>query len=257
MGRKSIHPRPDYVQTFKKPPHTEIKYVNGHWYLYETIVVSPASSRSIKKSGPILGAITPEGFKESRARKRESTARLQQLADVKIAQKPGQDLLDYGSLPVHGKVADSLEVGATAYFYTRTYELRCRLRQFFPDIWQKLYVICLLRTIYEAKFRRLKTHYQCSILSELFPCIDLGAPSIRNILIDVGKRRAAIRSFMLEDVVKDGIYLLVDGHKLITASKGRDLPEQGYDSKMRYKDQINLLYIFSLDEGTGLSLIHI
>ena len=35
MGRPIRHPRPDYVLNFEKPPHTEIKFISGHWYLYE------------------------------------------------------------------------------------------------------------------------------------------------------------------------------------------------------------------------------
>ena len=58
-----VHERPDFVANFKKPKNTEIKYINGHWYLYErTSVYNPATKKMHKKSGQMLGTITETGF---------------------------------------------------------------------------------------------------------------------------------------------------------------------------------------------------
>ena len=266
------HVRPDYVLAFKVPPHTEIEYVKGHWYLYEvTSVMLPDGSRK-KKSGHILGSITPEGFVESRKRRREKTAVLQNEFDQKLAEKNTEKSGDASETPhesgrnlvaseipneqpvvdtapaememteiKHGKLADSVEVGAATYFYARTLDLRLRLKEYFPESWQFLYVISLIRVIYGPHFRRIKLHYQTSMIGEVYPGLDLGPAALRRLLVELGKSRETIRQFMLKDVLLVGSYLLVDGHRLITASRGRDLAELGYDSKMRYKHQINLL----------------
>ena len=62
--------KPDYVLNFVRPANTEIKYIRGHWYLYErSNVYDPRLGRSRKKSGKILGSITEQGLVPSRARR--------------------------------------------------------------------------------------------------------------------------------------------------------------------------------------------
>lgn len=255
MGRSIRHPRPEYVLNFEKPPHTEIKFISGHWYLYEVRSKrADSDSRSKKTSGSILGSITPNGFVESKTRARKRAEQAQEASDRKIIEGVPENIQEV-TLQHTAQIklaSDTLEVGATTYFYERTQGIRLRLEKYFPDIWQVIYVIHLLRLIFEPKFKRLKTHYQYSILSEIFPYIDLCPAAVRRTLIELGKRRSTIREFMKEDISKDGVYLLVDGHRLITSSKNRLLAEQGYDTKRRYKPQINILYIFSLCDTCGL-----
>jgi transposase len=45
-----------------------------------------------------------------------------------------------------------------------------------------------------------------------------------------------------------GRYILVDGHRILSSSKTVDHAQLGYDSKMRYKPQLNLIYLFSLGD---------
>lgn len=269
------HQRPDYVLNFQTPPYTEIKYVGGHWYLYgrDSIILEDGTRK--KKSGKIIGKITPNGLVESRKRRREKTSEHQNVSDTQAAAAAtttGTDTATATEEPTvsnvgteqmgspenksesikHGAMSDTVEVGATTYFYSRSLALRLRLKEYFPDIWQFLYVIAVIRLIYGPQFRRIKLHYQTSMIGEIFPGLDLGPAALRSLLVELGKKRETIREFMLEDLVTADTYLLVDGHRLITASLGRDLAELGYDSKMRYKPQINLLYLFRLTESLGL-----
>lgn len=279
MQKRIIHQRPDYVNNFIKPPQTEIKYINGHWYLYEIIYINDGHSHKKKKSGRIIGSITENGLKESRIRLNENSKLLkgnftsnqdvsENLDAIDIIENSDNtdkveknSTFDQNNKQENGYAvnknnishdrSNTVEIGATLYFYQRTVGLRERLKKYFPDIWEKIYVIHLLRLIYEPKFKRLKLYYQCSILSEIFPYIDLSHPGIRAILLEIGRRRSAIHEFMKEDLSKENTYLLVDGHRLITESKKRILPDIGYDSKKRYKTQINLLYIFLIENYCG------
>ena len=59
-----IHERPEWVKTFERPAGTEIKNINGHWYLYERFCVYDRKRhKKHKKSGKLLGTITPEGLR--------------------------------------------------------------------------------------------------------------------------------------------------------------------------------------------------
>ena len=273
MGKSIVHERPTFINEFIKPPNTEIKYINGHWYLYEIVYSGDDDSPKKKKSGKIIGTITEDGFKKSRIRKKEIIALEQRISDEKLLESnnvEGNNITEDNvnmntqqydnnggnnssdnNLIKREYSFDSVEVGATLYFYQKTFTLRTRLKRHFPDIWEKIYVLHLLRLIYDSRFKRLKLFYQCSILSEIFPYIDLSPAGIRAILLEIGRRRSAIREFMKEDLEKKDIYMLIDGHRLITASRNRILPELGYDSKKRYKPQINILYIFVLENYTG------
>ena len=182
MGRSIRHPRPEYVLNFEKPPHTEIKFISGHWYLYEVRSKrADSDSRSKKTSGSILGSITPNGFVESKTRARKRAEQAQEASDRKIIEGVPENIQEV-TLQHTAQIklaSDTLEVGATTYFYERTQSIRLRLKKYFPDIWQVIYVIHLLRLIFEHKFKRLKTHYQYSILSEIFPYIDLCPAAVR------------------------------------------------------------------------------
>jgi hypothetical protein len=60
---ETIHERPEWIINYNKPMGTEIKYINGHWYLYERKSVWDAEKgRPKKKSGKLLGTITEVGL---------------------------------------------------------------------------------------------------------------------------------------------------------------------------------------------------
>lgn len=213
--------KPDYVANFQKPVNTEIKHINGHWYLYErSNYYDPAIKRSRKRSGKMIGTITPEGLVPSRRNQ----------------PKPLNDVV---------------EIGAISYFYQKTEPMRARLQKHFPDCWERIYTIALTRAIYDTRFRRVELHYQDSILSYMYPKAAVSPASISGLLDNIGRRRSDIRDFMLEDLPEHDRFILFDGHRLLSASKTMDNAELGYDSKMRYKPQINVVYMFSLGENTG------
>jgi hypothetical protein len=215
--------KPSYITNFVKPANTEIKHINGHWYLYERKnVYDPEIKRSRKKSGKCLGSITEDGLVSSKDRRAKSVT----LNDV-------------------------VEAGAVSYFYQSSEDMRLRLQKYFPELWERIYAMVLLRTIYDPRFRRLQLNYEDSILSHLYPNLSFSAPATTAFLKVLGRQREAIRNYMRETVEEHSRFILFDGHRLLSASRTMDNAELGYDSKMRYKPQINLLYMFSLGVNTG------
>lgn len=216
--------KPDYVANFIRPANTEIKFIRGHWYLYErSNVYDPQLGRSRKKSGKILGSITEHGLVPSKARREYTT-------------------------PV---LNDVVEVGAVNYIYPRTVWMRNRLQKYFPDLWEYIYAAAVIRAVYDCRFRRLQLHYEDSILSYLYPGLSFTPNSVTEFLNTLGRMRGAIRSYIQEMVSEHERFLLFDGHRLLSASHTVDNAECGYDSKMRYKPQINLLYMFTLSGNVG------
>lgn len=226
LERNKYMEKPQYILNFKKPKNTEIKLINGHWYLYErSNIYDPKIKRSRKKSGKIIGRITENGLVPSRA---------------KNAIK--NETFIYN---------DIVEVGAVNYFYKRTADMREQLERFFPDIWKQIYIIAMIRAVYDCRFKRMQLHYEDSILSYIYPNISFSARSISALLDTLGRKRNKIRSYMEASMGDNERFLLFDGHRLLSASCTMDNAEIGYDSKRRYKPQINLVYMFSMGKNTG------
>ena len=221
--------KPDYILNFKKPKNTEIKYINGYWYLYERInVYDPIIRRSRKKSGSILGKITERGFVPSRK--------------IQAVEKSLQN--------------DVVEIGACNYFLQMSADIKASLEKYFPEMWQEIYVISILRAIYDGRFKRLPIHYEDSILSYVFPDLLLDKKSISQFLRTLGRKRNSIRAFMEDNIRDNDRFILFDGHRLLSSAKHMDNAELGYDSKHRYKPQINLIYLFSMGSNTGTPLYY-
>lgn len=222
--------RPDYVSAFNKPDKTEIKHIGGHWYLYSYSSAYDSSvKRTRKKSGKCLGKITPEGLQPSNR------------LDIK---------------PCEPIVNDNVDIGLPIYLWERTGVLRARLRNIFPDIWNIIYVICLIRVAYGPYFRKIQTHYENSLFSYMFSGIKFTPAFISSFLKTLGMQRNNIISFMKEDLENRNSFILFDGHRIISSSTTIEYAELGYDSKRRFKPQINLLYIFSLDDKVGVPVYY-
>ncbi|MEA4865145.1 MAG: transposase [Sphaerochaeta sp.] len=213
------HERPEFITNFKKPQATEIKHINGHWYLYERKTkYDPSTQKSRKVSGRLLGTITESGL-----------------------------------VPRQAKVTDAFdlevrEFGAFQYFYEHTRTMREKLMEYFPGSWKQIYTVAILRTVYGCRFKRLEAHYQDSFASLAYPSLALSSSSLTLLLRNLGRNREAIRLFMGSIRGDKGRYILVDGHRILSSSKTVDHAQLGYDSKMRYKPQLNLIYLFSLGD---------
>ena len=222
--------KPAYVKDFPKPSKTEIKHIGKGWYLYEcSSKYDPKVKRSRKISGKCLGLITPNGLIKT-------TRRLCKVSPWSSASFT---------------VDDVLHVGGPVFFFERTSSLRERLCRHFPDLWKLIYVSALLRLEYEPVFKRLPMHYESSFLACMFPDLSFGPAERSALLQELGKHRQAMCEFMKEDLSDKNVFILFDGHRLISSSQSMEYAELGYDSKRRFMPQINLMYVFSLDSENG------
>lgn len=216
------HERPEFVSGFNKPKGTEIKHINGSWYLYERKTRYDAKSKKSRKvSGKLLGKLTEKGF-----------------------------------IPKETRIADAFDVevrefGAFQYFYEHSESIREHLMEFFPGSWKKIYTIALLRTIYDPRLKRIKQNYEDSFAELVYPGLSLAPGSLTPLLKELGRNREGIRMFMSSMRGDKGRYILFDGHRMLSSSRTMDNAELGYDSRMRYKPQVNLIYMFSMSEDTA------
>ncbi len=222
--------KPIWLQNYNRPAGTEIKYINGHWYLYERLsVYDKEKKKKRKKSGRFLGTLTEKGLIPSR---RHSS--VQNISANEI---------------------ENREYGATALLFSLTNEMRSRLAELFPDCWREIYAMALIKCKEQALFKRMDFYYQTSFLEQLLGDIPLSPGRISSLLKDIGVRRDAIRDYMKEDLPKSGI-IMFDGHRLVSGSKTLEYAHLGYDSRCRFQPQINLLYMFSAMNGQRMPIFY-
>jgi hypothetical protein len=127
--------------------------------------------------------------------------------------------------------------------------MRERLGRHFPARWREVYALAVVRAVRDPALRRSAAHLEDSALWEALGRPHLTPQGISSLLRELGRSRAEVCSCMRESLAADGRFLLFDGHRLLSASRGSDLAELGYDSKMRFRPQVNLLYAFSVGEA--------
>lgn len=221
--------KPDFVQAFVRPVGTEIKLINGHYYLYERkSVYDPATKKKRKKSGALLGTITEEGF-------------------VPKKEKVAQDQL---------REIQCVEYGACSYLRQANGTMMDELARVFPSSWKMLFTLACVKCLGEPSLKRVQSSYEGSYLSVLFPKLALSGASLTTALRELGRDREGIRSYMKNGLLDFGGYILVDGHRIISESKGLPYAQLGYDSRMRFAPQVNLLYLFGRKDGLRLPLYY-
>lgn len=214
-----IHERPQYVKDFKKGKNTEIKFIRGNWYLYSRSgEYDPTTKKMRKKSGSIIGKITENGLVYARPK------------------------VDSSSLDR----VTTVEIGFTGYLHQTFKEIAEKLKKHFPDCWKELFAVACLRLSEGPRFKRISTAYEDSCLSVLYNGLDLDKSDLTDLLKAVGRRRENIVAFMRDSMAASSSFLVFDGHRLISESKTLEEAAMGYDSRNRYKKQINLLYAFTI-----------
>jgi hypothetical protein len=148
-------------------------------------------------------------------------------------------------------VSDVVEVGASTLAWSLTEDMRERLARLFPQRWREVYALAVTRAVREPALRRSAAHLEDSALLEALGRPSLSPSNISALLRGLGRDRATVCDYMRESLSADGRFLLFDGHRILSTSRGSDLAEPGYDSKARFRPQLNLVYAFSVGAGGG------
>lgn len=175
-----------------------------------------------KVSGELIGKITPDGF---------------------VPKKPKTDKKSLENTEV-------VELGASGYLYEKNSDILERLKAYFPDCWMELMAISILRITEGPHFKHLEDAYETSCLSTLLPGLNMGENHLTSLLHSVGKRTDSIRKFMADDADALSSCLLFGGQRVINESDSLENAHKEYYSKRRLKNQVNLVYAFSVSGDT-------
>lgn len=196
----------------------EIKFIRGKYYLYERTNIWDKEKKQAKKiSGNYLGRITPEGLISP---------------DRKMVKKIGPQ-----EIP-------NKEFGASKYLMEIGSDILENLKKHFPNLWQEIAVMSVLRTYHPQPFKQIEDSYAHSYLSVEYPDLNLSKQRITKILQDIGNRRNDVVKFMKE-YLYEAEHVIFDGTIITSHSEKMDISQVGYNNKRSYKPQVNLLYAFS------------
>jgi transposase len=218
MKKKSKHPE---WATKHKRKGTELRLINGRYYLYEvTSKWNPEKKRPQKITGRLLGRITKEeGFIESEKAK----LRKQQLAISKLTVK---------------------EYGITSFIRSHLSNYIELLKKHFPHHWKEILVLAYTRMAYHSPIKNVEFHYHHSYLSELYEGLNLSSKQLSTFYREFGTQRANIVSFFRE-FKSDNDNILFDGTDLLSKSKKMDITKLTKTKKGNFSTANNVMFAFS------------
>ena len=197
MAEKSKHPQ--WALKHKKPG-TELKLINGRYYLYAaTSVYDKTLKRSRKVSGSILGRITEkEGFMPS---------------EKKI-------LKERSAKTYLNKKLFSFEYGYSKWLLEVLEKdgILDDLKKHFPLLWQFIVAMVYCRTAYQSPLKNILFHLSQSAVMDLMDWNEkLNDQKISDALYDLGSHTRAIHDFMKPEN-NNGRTILLDATYIVLLS---------------------------------------
>lgn len=232
---------PDWVLKHKQK-NTEIKFLNNRYYLYKiTSKWDKIKKRAQKQTVEFLGTITLGGLI---SRQRKYAKQIKQQNDP---QNLNDNSNSTATNSLHYKIAVK-EYGASKTLITEfMQEIQPTLQKIFQDDWQYVFVISILRMIYQCPFKSMERLYNASYLSNAYPNLKMSGKDMSRFINKFGQRRTDMVNFM-HNFVTNSSNIVFDVTSIISHSEKLEINQVGYNSKKEYDPQVNLMYIFSVDK---------
>lgn len=214
---------PDWALKFKQPG-TEIRLINGKYYLYQISSQWDSTLQRAKKTtSAYLGRITQQGFKPKKV-----------------------------EAPIEADLQVNVRhFGTVHYFQHRCAAILRELDVFFPQWAQTLFVAAMFRLLYQSPLKKMRFFFLNSFTSVLWPDAHLSDKKLSQCLQQVGQMRNSILDFFAR-FYQGSRFLLIDGTHIPSRSAMDGLANPGYNSKKEFNPQVNALFIFAQDKQMPL-----
>lgn len=211
---------PDWVRKHKTKG-TEVRHVNGRYYLYKIHSVrDPKKGRPRKITDKYLGKITPEGLMKPK---------YQRFVD------------DMKNISVK-------EYGASYFIIEQNKDIVKIIKKIYPEKWKEIVCFAVFRFLYNSPLKSLISDYSSSYISEEIKDALMSPKYMSNLLFDIGSKREKMVNF-LKYFVEGNEHVIVDGTHIFSSSEGVDAAVPGYNSKRVFSPQVRLVLIHSLDKN--------
>lgn len=229
MATNSI---PEEIKQHRPGPCTEIKLINGHYYVYMYQSIRLPSGRWGKKTGKSIGTIIAgTGFIPNRNYHLYKGEESQDEITV----------LEYGQYALIEAVAESV---------------LCSLKKFFP-VDRATQIFAYASILYANGFVHLdqvQGYYEQSWLSQEYKNLPfrMGKTALGNLLDDLGRRTTRVINYENAAIIDSSSAIAIDGHAIRFCSDENDLGEAGYKFSSLKEDQVNLLMGYDINTGVPL-----
>lgn len=213
---------PQWAVAHRKPG-TELRCINGNYYLYSYTTVYDKEKKAAKKiTGKFLGRITEQkGFIPSGKRK------LEKALHMKGVSKPF--CKEFGvSLLITEKFSRYVELLST----------------FFPEYWKSILAIAYCRFVYHCPLKSIPFRLSQSFLPELIGSNAFNEKTASGVLKVIGGMHEQKLDYMKSFIGRDE-YLLMDATHVYSNSSMITLARKGYNNQLNFDTQFNLMYIYS------------
>jgi transposase len=209
---------PEWALKHKKPG-TELRFINGRYYLYEVSSKwNKEKKRPQKITGKILGQITEDnGFTPSRSKSQPEIL----LKDLSIKTS-----------------------GIGQFIESTIKDVLPALKKHFGSEAGAIYCASLMRLAHQSPLKNMELHFRHDFLSESFSDVSLSDKKMTKLLRNIGENRERINAFFKE-FFKPGEHVLMDMTAIHSKSKEISLNQIGYNSHGNFDPQANLLLLFS------------
>lgn len=210
--------------TRHKRKGTELRLLNGHYYLYEVSSKwNPEKKRPQKITGKLLGKITEkDGF----------------VISDKDRLRTKEPMISHLSVK---------EFGVTLFITEILEQYPKLLQKHFPLHWQTIMALAYGRILHQAPLKNMAFHFQHSFLSELYTDTTLSAKELGWVLRELGNSRSDIVAFFRE-FSKANDCVLFDGTDINSCSEKIGINKNGKSKKGTYDKLINLMFVFSVGQ---------
>ena len=223
---------PADIEKYRPGPCTEIKPINGHYYVYMYQAVQLPSGKWGKKTGKSIGKIVSDvGF----------------IPNKNYHLFRGEDSQDDITVLEYGQYA-------LAEFIAK--DILEALKRCFPiDRAIQIFVYsCILFVNDFVHADQIQIYYEQSWLSQEYKKIpfSMKKTSIKTLLDDLGRKTKRVIKYETSSVGNSSSAIAIDGHVIRSCSDENDLAETGYKFKLLKEDQVNLLMGYDINTGIPL-----
>jgi len=216
---------PEWALQHKKSG-TELKLINGRYYLYSVKSVYDKSiKRSRKVSLGILGSITQEnGFMPSEKKELRAKSEKSYLNKEIFTYEYGFSKWLLDTLKSDGILDD--------------------LKKHFGELWHFIILMAFCRIAYKSPLKNIPFYLEQSDLPNLLEWKEkMHDQKISDLLFELGSAQSSIHEFM-KPKDSNRKTVLMDATDVVLQSNHIALAQKGYNSDMNFQSQFVLLYLY-------------
>lgn len=216
---------PKEINQYRPGPCTEIKLINGNYYVYMYNSVRLPSGRWGKKTGKSIGKIVPgKGFIPNK----NYSLYINEESQDEIT------ITEYGQYALIDQVAGDVKASLEKHFPLD------RAAQIFS-------CAAIMVANGFTHIDQIQSYYEQSWLAQQNKSLNIhmGKTSVNNMLDDLGRRTTRVNAYE-QEIINTSSLIAIDGHAIRSSSEENDLSESGYKYNKLGDDQVNLLMGYDL-----------